>query len=182
MGVESVGVGFPNPAHNAGGETPPYGNQDLSLRPTIGMHNTPTEVLLMKPKSQPRRRATRLRDYDYGQTGGYFITICVQNQKCLFGKIVDGRMQLSEIGKTVVECWNRIPQHFFSVELDMCVVMPNHIHGIIVLNTVGARFLARRPFPQPNRRGEVPSSPQPMTQEHIGLRRGWVSQPLRFAH
>ena len=94
----------------------------------------------MKPKSQPRRRATRLRDYDYGQTGGYFITICVQDQKCLFGKIIDGRMQLSEIGKTVVECWNRIPQHFFSVELDMCVIMPNHIHGIIVLNTVGARF------------------------------------------
>ncbi len=57
----------------------------------------------MKLKSnQPRRRATRLRGYDYGQTGGYFVTICVQYQKCLFGTIIDGQMRLNEIGKIVV--------------------------------------------------------------------------------
>ena len=61
------------------------------------------EVLPMKLKSnQPRRRATRLRGCDYGQTGGYLVTICVQDQKCLFGTIIDGQMRLNEIGKIVV--------------------------------------------------------------------------------
>ena len=93
----------------------------------------------MKPKpSRPHRRATRLRDYDYGQTGGYFVTICVQDQECLFGETIDGRLQLNEIGKIVVECWNCISKHYLSVELDVSVVMPNHVHGIIVLGTRGA--------------------------------------------
>ena len=112
----------------------------------------------MKPKSnQLRRRATHLRRYDYGQTGGYFVTICVQHQECLFGEIVDGQMQLNDIGKIVVECWSRIPQHFFSAELDVYVVMPNHIHGVILLGTVGARF-PRPPIVDsnlPTARGEV---------------------------
>ena len=112
----------------------------------------------MNPKSsQPRRRATRLRSYDYGQTGGYFVTICVQDQKCLFGKIIDGRMQLNETGKIVVKCWNRIPQHFFSAELDVCVIMPNHVHGVILLGMGGSKSACAPTNPQPVRRGEVPS-------------------------
>ena len=113
----------------------------------------------MKPKSsQPRRRATRLHGYDYGQTGGHFVTICVQHQECLFGKIMAGHMQLSEIGKTVVECWSHIPQRFSFAELDVCVVMPNHIHGVILLGTRGAKWHPLPPHSQPNRRGGVPSS------------------------
>ena len=111
----------------------------------------------MSPKSsQPRRHGTRLRGYDYGQTGGYFVTICVQDQKCLFGKIIDGRMQLNEIGKIVVECWNRIPQHFFSAELDSCVIMPNHIHGVILLGTGGSKCPCPPSRSQPNRSGRGP--------------------------
>ncbi len=113
----------------------------------------------LKPR-RPRRRATRLRDYDYGQTGGYFVTICAQDQECLFGRIIGGRLQLSEIGKIVAKCWNRIPKHFLSVELDVCVVMPNHIHGIIVLGTRAARFPRPSTRSQPDRRGEV-ASPGP---------------------
>lgn len=93
---------------------------------------------LMKSKSNPlRRRAMRLRDYDYSQPGAYFVTICAQHRKCLFGTIIDGKMQLNEIGQIVVECWNRISQHFPSVELDEYVVMPNHTHGIIRLKIPG---------------------------------------------
>ena len=110
----------------------------------------------LKPR-RPRRRATRLRDYDYGQTGGYFVTICAQDQECLFGRIIGGRLQLSKIGKIVAKCWNRIPKHFLSVELDVCVVMPNHIHGIIVLGTRAARFPCPSTRSQPDRRGEVAS-------------------------
>ena len=128
----------------------------------------------MKLKSsQPRRRATRLRGYDYGQTGGYFATICVQDQKCLFGKIIDGQMQLNEIGIIVVECWNRIPQHFFSAELDVCAIMPNHIHGIILLGIGGRKWHCPPIHSQPNRRGEVSSSPSPTSSN----RRGEVPSP-----
>ena len=86
----------------------------------------------MKSKSNfPQRRAMRLRDYDYSQPGAYFVTICAQHRKCLFGAITDGKMQLNEIGQIVVECWNHSRQHFPSVELGESVIMPNHFHGII---------------------------------------------------
>ena len=112
----------------------------------------------MKPKSNlPRRRAMRLRDYDYTQSGAYFVTICAQHRRCLFGTITDGKMRLSEIGEIVVECLNHIPQHFPSVELDACVVMPNHIHGIIAwgISLPGNPHL---PDTTKDRRGEVPLS------------------------
>ena len=138
----------------------------------------------MKAKSNPpRRRAMRLRGYDYSQPGAYFVTICTQHRKCLFGTIKDGRMQLNETGKIVVECWNRISQHFPSVELSEHVVMPNHIHGIIAWDIVGARS----PRPPKNivpRRGEVTSpilnnnrkneNPSPTRNNN---RRGEVSSP-----
>ena len=93
----------------------------------------------MNSKSNlPHRKPTRLQDYDYSQPGAYFVTICAQHRKCLFGTIVDGQMQLNAISKIVVECWNRIPQHFPSVALGESVIMPNHIHGIIACNPVGA--------------------------------------------
>lgn len=93
----------------------------------------------MESKSNlPQRRATRLRGYDYSQPGAYFVTICAQHRKCLFGTIIDGKMQLNEIGQIVVEYWNYIPQHFLSVELGESVIMPNHIHGIVACNPVGA--------------------------------------------
>ena len=113
----------------------------------------------MNPKSsQSRRRATRLHGYDYAQTAGYFVTICAQHQGYLFGKIIDGQMQLNELGKIVVECWSRIPQHFSSAELDVYVVMPNHIHGGILLGTRGAKWHRLPARSLPNRRGEASSS------------------------
>ena len=112
----------------------------------------------MNPKSSlPQRRAMRLRDYDYSQPGAYFVTICAQHRKCLFGAITDGKMRLNEIGQIVVECWNRIRQHFPSVELGESVIMPNHFHGIISWGITEART----PHPPENintRRGEVSSS------------------------
>ena len=125
----------------------------------------------MKPKSNlPQRRATRLRDYDYSQPGAYFVSICVQHRKCLFGTIIDGKMQLNEIGQIVVECWNRIPQYFPSVELGESVIMPNHMHGIIAWGITETGILHSPE--NPNRRGEV-TSPENIKRN----RRGEVSSP-----
>lgn len=82
-----------------------------------------------------RRRSTRLRGYDYSLRGAYFVTICSVNRACLFGEIVNGEIRLHQAGFTVQECWEEIPAHFPDVELDEFVVMPNHVHGIIVVSS-----------------------------------------------
>ena len=129
----------------------------------------------MKPKSNlPQRRSMRLRDYDYSQPGAYFVSICVQHRKCLFGTIIDGKMQLNKIGQIVVECWNHIPQHFPSVELVDYVIMPNHMHGIIAWNITdtGTPYA---PESAPNRRGKI--TPPTSTSESAPNRRGEVTSP-----
>ena len=80
------------------------------------------------------RHSIRLKEYDYTQPGGYFVTIMAHQRVCLFGGIANEKMQLNESGSIVEECWHAIPDHFTNVELGAYVVMPNHIHGIIVIN------------------------------------------------
>ena len=79
------------------------------------------------------RRSTRLSGYDYSSTGAYFVTICVNQRQCLFGEIVDGTMRLSEGGNMIHAVWDALPRRYANVNLDMFMVMPNHVHGIIVL-------------------------------------------------
>jgi len=80
-----------------------------------------------------RRRSMRLKGYDYSQAGAYFVTICTQGRACLFGEVVDGEMRLNDAGRMVVAEWERLPALFPNVVLDAFVVMPNHIHGIVIL-------------------------------------------------
>ena len=93
----------------------------------------------------PNRRSIRLSEYDYASAGYYFVTICVHNRDCLFGDIKDGRMHLNPFGKIVEEEWLRAPLVRNNIILGEYSVMPNHIHGIIIVtNGVGAsRWLAR---------------------------------------
>ena len=90
-----------------------------------------------------RRRSIRLQEYDYSTAGAYFVTVCVKDRQCLFGNIVDGEMGLNVYGREVDTCWDSITGHFAYVRLDAFVVMPNHVHGIIVItgnnDDVGAR-------------------------------------------
>jgi REP element-mobilizing transposase RayT len=80
----------------------------------------------------PQRRSPRLQGYDYTQEGAYFVTICTRNRLPLFGEVIDDQVHLNEWGEFAAECWAQIPQHFAHVELDAAVVMPNHVHGILV--------------------------------------------------
>jgi REP element-mobilizing transposase RayT len=84
------------------------------------------------------RRSVRLPEYDYSQPGAYFITLVAHQREPLFGMIDGGEMRLSAIGQITDEHWRAIPAHFPSVALDAFVIMPNHIHGILVIQTVGA--------------------------------------------
>ncbi|MGF1522371.1 MAG: hypothetical protein ACFBSF_08650, partial [Leptolyngbyaceae cyanobacterium] len=79
------------------------------------------------------RRSIRLKNFDYASPGAYFITICAYRRRCLFGEIIDGEMHLNKLGHVVRDCWRAIPDHFSHVELDEWVVMPNHMHGIVII-------------------------------------------------
>ncbi|HPH38015.1 MAG TPA: hypothetical protein PL108_10155, partial [Sediminibacterium sp.] len=88
------------------------------------------------------RRSIRLKGYDYAQAGAYFITICCQNRECRFGTIENDQMILNAYGQIACDEWMALPERFANCALDVFQIMPNHMHGIIVLNdtVVGAGF------------------------------------------
>jgi REP element-mobilizing transposase RayT len=82
-----------------------------------------------------RRRSVRLLHYDYGDAGAYFITLCVHHRACLFGAVVDGAMVLNDAGKIVAAEWHRTAVIRSQVTLDEFVVMPNHFHAMVTLES-----------------------------------------------
>ena len=97
-------------------------------------------------KEEGRRKSIRLKDYDYSQAGSYFITLCAYNAKPLFGDVVDGKMRLNDIGSVVVEELIHSVELRQEITLDEFVVMPNHIHGIVVIDPSNARATRRSPL------------------------------------
>jgi putative transposase len=79
------------------------------------------------------RRSIRLKGYDYTQPGAYYVTLCTKRKQCLFGDVVKGEMRLNSLGHIAFTCWQAIPNHFPHVELDAFVIIPNHLHGILVI-------------------------------------------------
>jgi REP element-mobilizing transposase RayT len=79
------------------------------------------------------RKKIRLRDYDYSKNGYYFITICTKNREEWFGAIESGTMCLSRFGEVAKNFWVEIPQHFKEVRTGEFSVMPNHLHGILII-------------------------------------------------
>ena len=75
-----------------------------------------------------------MKDYDYSQNGYYYITICTHDRKCCFGKIINGKIQLSKIGEIVLYEWHRSPKIRHEITLDKFIVMPNHVHGIVIID------------------------------------------------
>ena len=109
------------------------------------------------------RRSIRLRGYNYAQTGAYFVTIVTKDRECLFGEIVDGEVRLNDAGRVIQATWNELPEHYPGVECDASIVMPNHVHGVIVLGDdggVGSNDVGAGPRACPER-GKPQSSGQP---------------------
>lgn len=84
------------------------------------------------------RKSFRLRGFDYTLPGTYFITICTHDRRELFGEIANGGMRLNDAGMAAQAVWRAIPAHFPTVRLDAFVVMPNHVHGVIVIAPTAA--------------------------------------------
>ena len=81
------------------------------------------------------RHSIRLREYDYRQAGAYFITICVHNRCCIFGHIQNREMILNEYGQIAHQEWEKLPERWPYIELGVFQIMPNHMHGIIIIDT-----------------------------------------------
>lgn len=123
---------------------------------------------MSKPKFDPQkhhRKSIRLQGYDYSQEGAYYVTIVTYHRDCLFGEIINKQMVQNNLGKIAEECWRAIPEHFPFVELGEYVIMPNHVHGIIVIHNdhgVGATqcvapttTITRPKGPKPNSLGVI---------------------------
>jgi REP element-mobilizing transposase RayT len=111
----------------------------------------------LNPHNQ-NRVSVRLKGFDYTKPGAYFITVSTFQRKCLFGEIQNGLMQSNEYGEIVYSIWEQIPEHFMIVKLDAFVVMPNHVHGIIVINGESRNHMLEKPeaFGKPVK-GSIPT-------------------------
>ena len=115
------------------------------------------------------RRSIRLKDYDYSRAGVYFVTVCSWKRECVFGEIMNGEMLLNGYGAIVEEQWDAIPGHFDNVETDEFIVMPNHVHAIVLIEN--CRGEVSSPSSNPNSRktttqkqgGETPPLPRKIT-------------------
>ncbi len=88
--------------------------------------------------SLPIRRSLRLQGYDYCSSGAYFVTICTVEKRPLFGTVRDGLVQLNEVGQIADSCWQAIEHIRGGITLESYIVMPNHVHGILLFHSEGA--------------------------------------------
>src|SRR5215213_3241622 len=89
------------------------------------------------------RRSIRLPGYNYSQPGGYFVTICTHRRECTFSVIQDQTVFLSRSGEIVEQCWRGLSSHFLFIELSTFAVMPNHLHGIVIIKNTDHKDLVQ---------------------------------------
>ncbi len=79
------------------------------------------------------RRSIRLKDYEYSQAESYYVTVCIQERLCLFGDVLNSMVVLTDAGKMIEKTFLEIPEKYPGSGIDVFIVMPNHMHGIIVV-------------------------------------------------
>ena len=142
-----------------------------------------------KYQNKYRIPSARLQNWNYGWNAPYFVTICTQNRECYFGDIVDGKIQLSEIGEMAQKYWMEIPQQFPFVQLGAFVVMPNHVHGIIIIDKpddgrdddcTDAINRVSTDNPTPKKQGGISGNKNPMLNENLSLIIRWFKGRTSF--
>jgi putative transposase len=125
-----------------------------------------------KFRGKYRIPSTRWSAWDYGSNAAYFVTICTVNREHDFGEIVQNKMILNRLGQAAMDYWMEIPLHFPFVVLDGFVVMPNHVHGIVVINKPD--LPAQTPTQSRNKFG-------PQSQNLASIIRGYKIGVTKFA-
>ena len=135
------------------------------------------------------RSSIRLQGYDYSQEGAYFGTICTKDRKYFFGEVADRKMKLNEIGGIAKHYLEKIPNHFPNVEMGEFVVMPNHIHCILIVGTrhvvsqpvVGtSHVMSTRGYQQPSNQNQfskpIPGSVSVIIQQYKSSVKRWCNK------
>ena len=105
--------------------------------------------------NKPSRNSLRYRGYDYTRAGYYFITIYCQDKICRFGKINNEQIELNEFGNIAKNEWLKLPERFKYIKLDVFVIMPNHLHGIIIINDINLGVKINETENMPYRIGDI---------------------------
>ena len=87
----------------------------------------------------PTRKNLRLKDFDYTSAGAYFVTICAHHKQTVFGQIKSGVVELNPYGQLAERVWRDLPEHFPDIRLDEFIVVPNHVHGVVFIDSERAR-------------------------------------------
>ncbi len=111
-------------------------NQSLDCTPKVGKPRT-----MRFDSSIHHRRSIRPKNYDYSWPGWYYVTLCTKNRECTLGRVFSDTVDPTDAGRIVEKCWTSLPDHFSRIELDAYVIMPNHLHGIIITNAISRRGL-----------------------------------------
>ncbi|MDQ3007724.1 MAG: hypothetical protein M3R47_20385 [Chloroflexota bacterium] len=140
-----------------------------------------------KFKGKYRIASARWAAWDYGSNAAYFITTCVANRAHDFGEIANGEMNFSPLGKSAQDCWNEIPAHFPFVELGTFVAMPNHVHGVVIINKpVETQDFASPSQAKTQNIASLPGQPKnkfgPQSQNLASIVRGYKIGVTKFAH
>ncbi len=101
------------------------------------------------------RHSIRLKGYDYSQTGTYFVTLVARQRQSLFGEVANGVMYLNQYGEILRQVWMDLPRHYPHVTMDEFVIMPNHVHGIVVLHDCRGGSVGNGSLPMGAMSGEV---------------------------
>ncbi|WP_063896929.1 transposase [Chloracidobacterium thermophilum] len=130
------------------------------------------------------RRSIRLQGYDYTRPGAYFVTIVTQGRACLFGEVMAGEMRMNDAGRMIHHVWDELALFYEGVQTDAFIVMPNHVHGIIILT--GNVRATPRGCPNPQSAPTAPTHPpsgqphSPMGQPHSPM--GQPHSPMGQPH
>lgn len=126
-----------------------------------------------------KQKQYRLPGYDYSSAGEYFLTICTKDRQHSFGHIANGVMHLSDAGRIARDIMLMIPQQFENTILDEWVVMPNHVHLILIINNMSISDRRHVINHVPTKSG-IPNNPMELPQDTIGKMMRWYKGRVSF--
>ncbi len=139
-------------------------------------------MMSKKFRGKYRIESTRLRYWDYGSNAAYFVTLCTKHRAHYFGEIRNGKMYRTEIGEIAHRYWQEIPQHFPFVKLGEFIVMPNHVHGIIIIDKPEGQGVPKRiAIKQPQNDDKPANRFGPQSKNLASIVRGYKAAVKKYA-
>ncbi len=122
----------------------------------------------------------RLKNYDYGKSGIYFITIVTKNREPFFGHIEKNFMLLNDMGRIAMKQWKKLPEQFPYIEIDEMIIMPNHLHGILWIDKDLLKYYNEKDYQSKKGSGGITGNKNPMMHHNLGRVIRWFKAKTTF--